>query len=430
MNQAQAKKVLSRLSAQPLLMGGAVLLVMALIFWGGVGVGYGLGRWSAGRSFWPATSPRAAVENGRPADGRVALDAQFGLFWEAMDLVYRDFYGTLPDAQTATYNAIRGVVDNLGDPNTSFLTPQEANYFRSNLAGAFEGIGARVEWNQEANTLEISEPFENQPAWKAGVRRGDLIAEIDGVSIVGTNLNDAVAKIRGPKGSKVVLTIQRKDVAQPFPIEIVRDRIETPTISTDSLGKNGEIAYVRLFTFNQNAGQLVRQAVANALTHQPRALIFDLRGDPGGLLREAVKIASIFLQDQTVVIERSSDGKTQTFNTEDKALMTDLPMVVLVNEGSASASEIVAGALQDSGRARLFGTKTYGKGSVQLPQTLSDGSILRITIAHWFTPKNRTIHGTGLAPDTVVEMTQADHDAGKDPQLDAAVEYLSKQIEK
>lgn len=424
----QSKKFLNRCATQPLLWLSITLLVLVTSFWGGAAVGYGVGRWSAGDPLWSA-APAQSGENGRPANARMALGSKFGLFWETMDLVYRDFYGTLPDAQKATYDAIRGVVNNLGDPNTSFLTPQEANYFRSNLEGSFEGIGARVDWNKEANTLEISEPFENQPAWKAGLRRGDLIMAIDGVSIVGTNLNDAVAKIRGPKGSKVTLTVQRKGEEEPSIITVVRDRIESPTISTDSLGKNGEIAYVRLFTFNQNAGQLVRQAVANALPHKPSALILDLRGNPGGLLREAVKVANVFIQDQTVVVERTSDGKTDTFATEDKALTTDLPMIVLVNEGSASASEIVAGALQDSGRARLLGAKTYGKGSVQLPYTLSDGSILRVTVAHWFTPKNRTIHGTGLAPDTVVAMTQADHDNGKDPQLDAAVAYLTSTIQ-
>lgn len=424
----QLKNCLTRLSAQPLLLICGALLAIGATFWSGAGLGYGIGRWSAGRSFWPADLPSSVVETGPPINAHAALDPKFALFWEAMDLVYQDFYGGVPDAQKATYDAIRGVVNDLGDPNTSFLTPQEANFFRANIEGSFDGIGARVGLNKAANTLEISEPFENQPAWKAGLRRGDLILAIDGISIVGVKLNDAVAKIRGPKGSKIVFTVQRKGVEQPLTIEVVRDRIETPTISTDSLGQNGEIAYVRLFGFNQNAGQLVRQAIEDALRHKPRALIFDLRSNPGGLLHEAVKIVSIFLQDQTVLLERLSDGKTQTYTTEGNALTTDLPMVVLVNEGSASASEIVAGALQDSGRARLLGTKTYGKGSVQLPYTLSDGSILRVTIAHWFTPKNRTIHGMGLMPDTVVEMTNAAHEAGQDPQLDAAVDYLTQKI--
>ncbi|CAN5649372.1 hypothetical protein BH10CHL1_BH10CHL1_36460 [soil metagenome] len=416
----------TRLSARPLLVVCGALLMLAATFWMGAGVGYGMGRWSAGRSFWPGNLPMPAIPSGRPVDVHATLDPKFGLFWEAMDLIYRNFDGAVPDGQKATYDAIRGVVNNLGDPNTSFLTPQEADYLRSTLEGSFEGIGARVEWDQAADTLAISEPFENQPAWNAGLRRGDLIMEIDGVSVVGTTLNEAVAKIRGPKGSLLVLTVQRPGVENPLTIKVTRDRIETPTISTDSLGKDGEIAYVRLFSFNQNAGKLVRQAIEDAMVRKPKALIFDLRGNPGGLLSEAVKITSIFLQDQTVLLERFSDGKTKTYTTEGKAVTTDLPMVVLANEGSASASEIVAGALQDSKRAHLMGTKTYGKGSVQLPETLSDGSIMRVTIAHWFTPKNRTIHGIGLTPDIVVEMSAAARDTGQDPQLDAAVAYLTQ----
>ncbi len=210
---------------------------------------------------------------------------------------------------------------------------------------------------------------------------------------------------------------------------VVRDRIETPTISTNTYGENGEIAYVRLFTFNQNAGELVRQAVEDAMSRNPKALIFDLRGNSGGLLREAVKVANVFIEDQTVLLERFSDGKTETYQTSERAIAESIPMVVLVNEGSASASEIVAGALQDSGRAPLLGTTTYGKGSVQLPHTLSDGSIMRVTIARWYTPKDRTIDGTGLEPDQTVALPEAARDTGKDPQLDAAVDYLTKQEE-
>ncbi len=421
-----AKNLLIRLSARPIWSISGALLVLAATFWVGTGAGYGMGRWSAGRSFWPSNLPIPASENGRPANVRAALDPKFALFWEAMDVIYRDFDGRVPDGQKVTYDAIRGVVNNLGDPNTSFLTPQEADYLRSTSGSSFEGIGARVEWNKTANTLEISEPFENQPAWNAGLRRGDLIMEIDGVSIVGTSLNEAVVKIRGPKGSTLRLTVQRVGAEQSFVLQVIRDQIETPTISTDSLGKNGTIAYVHLFSFNQNAGKLVRQAIEDAMVRKPQALIFDLRGNPGGLVSEAVKITSIFLQDQTVLLERFNDGKTKTYATEGKAVTTDLPMVVLVNEGSASASEIVAGALQDSQRAHLMGTKTYGKGSVQLPEILSDSSILRVTIAHWFTPKNRTIHGAGLMPDTVAEMSDAARATGQDSQLDAAVAYLSQ----
>ena len=207
----------------------------------------------------------------------------------------------------------------------------------------------------------------------------------------------------------------------------MRDRIELPTIGTDTLGEAGDIAYVKLNTFNENAGQLVREAVEQAMQNDPAGIIFDLRGNTGGLLREAVKVASVFIDDQDVLIERFSDGREETYATSGKAAAPDVPLVVLVNGGSASASEIVAGALQDAGRAQLIGTTTFGKGSVQLPHSLSDGGIMRVTIARWYTPLDRSIDGSGLEPDEVVELTEEDRDAERDPQLDAALAALEKQ---
>ncbi len=331
--------------------------------------------------------------------------------------------GELPESDNATYAAIRGVLSQVEDPNTSFMSPDEADFFRENLQGSFEGIGARVDWDMNFDTVRIVEPFENQPAWEAGIKRDDFITHVDGEEIIGTDLTSAIEKIRGPKGSTVVLTIVRLTEEAPFDVEVVRDRIEIPTIETKTVG--GDIAYVRLNTFNENAGALVRDAVTAALEQKPSALIFDLRGNPGGLLRQAVEVASVFLpKGEPVLIERFSDGKEDIYVTEDAPVTTDLPVVVLVNEGSASASEIVAGAIQDKARGQLVGGTTYGKGSVQLPQTLSDGSILRVTIARWFTPDDRTIDGAGLAPDVAVELTDADRQAQRDPQLDKAIELL------
>jgi carboxyl-terminal processing protease len=341
-----------------------------------------------------------------------------------MDLIYRDFNGTLPSAEEATYAAIRGVVGELDDPNTSFLTPDEATFFRSTMEGSFEGIGARVAWDEEADTLLITEPFENQPAWNAGIRRNDLILAVDGESLAGTDVSEAVRRIRGPKGTEIVLTVQR-DSGTPFDVTVTRDLIAIPTIATDSLGEDGKIAYVKLNTFSENAGTLVREAVRDALRHEPRGLILDLRGNSGGLLREAVKVANVFLEDEVVLLERFHDGRVETYRTAEQAVTSELPMVVLVNEGSASASEIVAGALQDIGRATLLGTTTYGKGSVQLPHNLSNGAIMRVTIARWFTPQDRTIDGEGLTPDIAISISDEELDAGKDPQLDAALEFFA-----
>ncbi|MEZ4864061.1 MAG: S41 family peptidase [Caldilineaceae bacterium] len=410
---------------------GAALLILALTFTIGAGTGYAMAsnanEQQATTSWWRFLTGSALAESSC-SEKQDLLYPEFGVFWEAVRLLYQDFYGELPKPEQATYAAIRGIVGELGDPNTSFMTPEEAEFFRTNLSGSFEGIGARVEWAEEEDTLRITEPFENQPAWKAGIRRGDLVTAVDGESLAGSNLTEAIKRIRGPKGTKVVLTIVRAEVTDPFDVEVVRDRIETPIITTDTLGTNKEIAYVKLSTFNQNSGQLVRQAVEDAVARKPAALIFDLRGNSGGLLREAVKVASVFLQDQQVLLERFNDGRQETYETSGNAVSKELPMVVLVNQGSASASEIVAGALQDHGRAQLLGVTTYGKGSVQLPHTLSNGAIMRVTIARWFTPRDRTIDGTGLEPDVKVEITEEDHKVGADPQLDAAVDLLEKEI--
>ncbi|MEX1021396.1 MAG: S41 family peptidase [Litorilinea sp.] len=471
-----------------LLILGLVLMLGA--FAAGLGMGFGAGRWSQdtpslmGR---PAAAAPAAECLAEDAEGYGELSPHMPVFQEAVNLLWRDFYGELPAPDAAVYAAIQGIVGTLDDPNTSFMLPVDADFFRTNLEGAFEGIGARVGWDETEDTLLITEPFENQPAWLAGIRRDDLILAVDGESLVGRTVSEAVQLIRGPKGSTVVLTVKRiiplsdaatSDTAtsdttasagarndetagdgqfpagetpaddtpadgssasreqtdlthEVFDIAVVRDRIEIPTISVDTLGAEGEIAYIRLNTFNENAGQLVREAVSDAATGDARALIFDLRGNSGGLLREAIRVTSVFLEDQTVLLERFSDGTTETYTTVGSAVIGDLPVVVLVNGGSASASEIVAGALQDADRATLIGSTTYGKGSVQLPHTLSDGSIMRVTIARWYTPLDRTIDGIGLQPDVIIERTEEeaadpDADPDADPALDAALDYLGE----
>jgi carboxyl-terminal processing protease len=410
---------------RPWVLGSTIFVVLAAIFGLGMSVGYGLGR-SGVQAAAPASIADSNAATTR--DARGSLTPAFDLYWEAMELLYRDFYGSLPTPEEVTHGAIRGVVDLLDDPNTAFLTPDEAQFFRSSIEGSFEGIGARVGWDEEADTLVITEPFENQPAWAAGLRRNDLILAVDGESLVGLNLAEAVSRIRGPRGTEVVLTVQRAEatgeVAPPFDVTIRREVIAIPTIATDSLGEAGDIAYIRLAAFNENAGTLVREAVRDALRRSPRGIVFDLRGNTGGLLREAVKVTNVFLEDEIVLLERFSDGRTDSYRTTGSAVTRDLPVVVLVNEGSASASEIVAGALQDHGRAPLVGAVTYGKGSVQLPHSLSNGALLRVTVARWYTPNDRTIEGTGLTPDVLVELSDEQREAGDDPQLDAALDLL------
>lgn len=417
-------------TSQTVLIGCIALVVLAASFLGGTGLGFGIGRLTAqgGQEGLAAQSERPSEPEG-PAAAASTPEADrnptFGIFEEAMQLLYQDYYGELPADPEANYEAIRGVLNLIEDPNTSLMTPEEAEFFRTSMQGAFEGIGARVAWDEENEAVLIVEPFENQPAWKAGIRRNDLIVAIDGEPTSDMDLTEAVGKIRGPKGTEVTLTLRRDGEGADFNVVVVRDRIETPIVSTDMLGEREDIGYVELTTFSNNSGRLVRQAVNDVLDRNPRALIFDLRGNSGGLLSEAINVTSVFIEDADVLIERFSDGAEKVYTTrENAAIDLDLPLVVLVNGGSASASEIVAGALQDAGRGILIGTTTFGKGSVQLPHTLSDGSIMRVTIARWYTPLDRSIDGTGLDPDIVVEISDEQFEAGEDPQLDRALEFL------
>ena len=401
------------------LTGFAILLISALIFSMGSGIGFYIGRISS-----PAETAGSAVIAAET--GRALAPADLGIFWEAMDLLEEDFYGELPSPHERSYGAIRGVLDTLDDQNTGFLTPTEATRFLESIEGSFEGIGALVEWAEDEGAIRIVEPFEDQPAWNAGIRRGDLIIAINGQDVADlSNLNEAINRIKGPKGTEVHLTVRRDGLDDPLEVPVTRDTIDIPVVVSERYGENDEFAYVHLKRFSADAGAKLRAELEDLLTDETQGLIFDLRGNPGGLLREAIKVTSVFLEDERVLIERFSDGTEEIYNTEGGALVPDdLPLVVLVNWGSASASEIVAGALQDVERAPLVGVTTYGKGSVQLPHTLSDESLLRVTIALWYTPSDRSINATGLEPDIVVELTNAQSDNEEDPQLDRAIEFL------
>lgn len=401
------------------LTGCIALLIAAVIFSVGSGLGFMLGRMSNAEE--AAGSTVIAAET----DRALAPD-DLGIFWEAMELVEEDFYGELPSPNDRSYGAIRGVLETLEDKNTGFLAPEEATSFMESIEGSFEGIGAMVEWAEDERAVRIIEPFEDQPAWNAGIRPGDLIVAINGEDVAELNgLNEAINRIKGPKGTEVHLTVRREGLDEPLEFPVTRALIDVPVVESEAYGDNDEYAYVALKRFSVDASQKLRDELENLLTDDTQGLVFDLRGNPGGLLREAIRVTSVFLEDERVLIERFSDGTEEIYNTEGNALVPDdLPMIVLVNEGSASASEIVAGALQDVERARLLGVTTFGKGSVQLPHTLSDDSLLRVTIALWYTPSDRSIDDTGLEPDIVVERTIEQRENEEDPQLDHALELL------
>jgi carboxyl-terminal processing protease len=349
-----------------------------------------------------------------------AAPAPSDLYREVWDIIEREFYGELPTEDEQIYGAIRGALQTLDDDYTSFLEPDLAEINRSDMTGSFEGIGALVRMN-DANQLEIVRPMENQPAESAGIEAGDVVLAVDGQSIEGMGMYEAIALIRGPQGTRIVLTIQRAGVDEPFDVEIERARIPVPTIEYEMLA--GNIAYIRLYEFNGQATARLQETLDELLDQNPIGLILDLRNNPGGFLNQAVSVADEFLPAGVVLIEKSNEFE-RAFESTDQGLADDVPLVVLTNAGSASASEIVAGAIQDRDRGVLIGETTFGKGSVQQVYRLSNGSELRVTVARWYTPDEQPIHGNGLDPDIAVPLTEDDIDNDRDPQLDRAIEYL------
>ncbi|HRI57573.1 MAG TPA: S41 family peptidase, partial [Anaerolineae bacterium] len=356
------------------------------------------------------------IETGEPLDRQQAADAVLAA---ALQIMQQQTDGQL-SVRDLTYGAINGLTYQLNDDYTYLRDPEEAAFFNETLEGSFEGIGARVA-EAEGGGVRIMEPFSGQPAWNAGIRRGDVILAVDGQDISRMALQDAISLIRGPKGSEVLLTI-KSEGQESRDIAVVRDRITVPAVEYRMLDDG--VAYLRLGEFSAPATEQMRAALESLQAENPVGLVLDLRGNPGGFLRTAVEITSEFIDEGPVVIERFKDGREDVFKAEPGGSALTIPLVVLVDEGSASASEILAGAVQDTGRGILLGAKTFGKGSVQIPDELSDGSVLSITTARWFTPNDRLIHGEGLQPDIEVVRSEEDIAADRDPQLDRAVEYL------
>ncbi len=359
-----------------------------------------------------------------PPDGGAPATWQpyFPVFWQAWDYVHQDFYKAPLDDSEMVYGSIGGMVNALNDPHTQFTEAKIAKITSTELQGSFEGIGATVEMQQ--GRLTIVAPIKDSPADKAGLLPGDIVLKVGDTIIQNMDINQAVSLIRGPKGTPVTLQIQRVK-QQPFNVTIIRDTIRTPFVESHMI-EGTSIAYLRLNEFGATAPDEMNTALSQLLAQHPTGLILDLRNNGGGLLTVGIDVASEFIKGgQIVMIERTKDGTTQQLKSSNGGLATDIPMVLLVNGGSASASEIVSAALKDYGRATLIGTKTYGKGSVQYVNTMKDGSELRVTTAHFFSPKDNAIDGVGITPDIQVELTQDDLANKQDPQLDRAVQFLT-----
>lgn len=357
-------------------------------------------------------------DGGTPTD----LVTTFKPFWEAWGLVHDKYVDQPVDDEKLLQGAIRGMINSLGDKHTSYLTPGEYELLTSDLQGELEGIGAEVDTSGER--VKIISPLPGSPAEAAGILPGDTILKVNDEDTLGLSGTEVILKVRGPAGTKVHLTMGRDGHAEPLEFDITRARITIPSVEGKML--DGGIAYVKINNFGDATARDLKKTLNDLKAQNPKGIVLDLRGNPGGYLDAAIEVVSQFIGDGTVMIERFGDGNEQTYTARPDGLALDLPLVVLINAGSASASEIVAGTIQDRHRGTLIGEKSYGKGTVQTSTTLSDNEgAVKITIARWLTPDGRSIHGQGLTPDVEVVRTEADRAAGLDPQLDKALEILN-----
>ncbi len=369
----------------------------------------------------PATTTGKVLNTNAKVPDYLNKDVDFNLFWDVWNLVKNKSYDkNVPDTQLF-YGALAGIVAAVGDPYTVFMTPQDSNQFQQDLKGNFEGIGAEIALKN--GNIIIVAPLNDTPAEKAGLKPKDIILKINGTSTKDMSVDTAVKLIRGRKGTKVTLNIFREDFSEPKDFEIVRDAITVKSLTWEV--KNNNLAYIKIRQFNEDTMTLFDKAINEILAKGTiKGIILDLRNDPGGYLETAIAVAGEWDGSATVVSEKMRDGTEIKHVADKQARLTAYPTAVLVDGGSASASEIVAGALQDWGKAQIVGDKTFGKGSVQDLTDLPDGSSLKITIAKWFTPKGRSIDEQGITPDIYVQITPDDYNKDRDPQLDKALEIL------
>ncbi len=349
----------------------------------------------------------------------LSKDVDFKHFWEVWKIVNESHYKQPVSDKSLYYGAMKGMLSGLEDPYTVYFDPEEAKEFKSNLDGTFSGIGAEIGIREDK--LRVVAPLDGSPAKKAGLQPDDWIMAIDGKVTTGMSVDQAVSLIRGEIGTQVTLSISREEGKEALEVKISRDKIVINSVKWKL--DDQKIMRISITTFNQDTNALFSAAIQEALTKNARGIILDLRSNPGGLLTSAIDVASAWVGYEPVVSERTKD-QVMSFKGLKAPLLTDIPTVVLVNGGSASASEIVAGALQDYGFAKLVGTKTFGKGSVQDYREFQDGSAMKVTTATWYTPKGRTINETGITPDIVVEYSLDEFKAGKDPQLATAIQIL------
>ncbi|MBU0637182.1 MAG: S41 family peptidase [Patescibacteria group bacterium] len=354
---------------------------------------------------------------------KLSQDVDFNLFWNVWDLLHEQYVekDKLNEKQMF-YGALRGLTASLNDPYTVFMDPKVAEEFANDLTGTFEGIGAEL--GIKNNILTIIAPLAEMPAEKAGLKAGDKIYAINGISTAGITIDEAVSKIRGPKDTEVTLIISRNGLDKARDVKIKRGIIVVKSVNTEM--RTDEIFVVRISNFNDDTQKLFKKAVVEIIAKNPKGIILDLRNNPGGYLDTAIEVASEWVEDEVVVTEKFTEEKKNEYLARGRARLKDFPTVILVNQGSASASEIVAGALKDTEKAIIVGKKTFGKGSVQTLKELKDGSSVKVTVAKWLTPKGNCINDQGIMPDVEIDLTIENFNNLKDPQLDKALEILKK----
>ncbi len=366
------------------------------------------------------------------ASSEPSESVDFSTFWEVWRLLDERFVATATSssvsAEERVRGAIKGLVDSYDDPYTAYLPPQQSEKFEADISGNFEGVGMEI--GQRDGVLTVIAPLPGTPAERAGIQAGDAIVRIDDTSTESMSIDEAVTRIRGEQGTEVMLTIVREGEDELLKIAVVRDRIDIPTIETED---RGDVFVISLFNFSAISEARFEQALRSYVASGNSKLVLDVRGNPGGFLQSAVSIASYFLPTGKVIVREhfgagESGEPERLYRSQGKTLRGFAPeeMVVLVDGGSASASEILAGALREHGVATLVGSQTFGKGSVQELVSLNDGSSVKITIARWLTPDGTSISEGGLTPDIEVERTAEDRTAGRDPQMQAALDFLNR----
>lgn len=421
-NQAKPKRSISLKTIRTW-----VFLVIFALLCGNIGYRMGV----RGVTFGVSPERQIVINAETPPDREV----DFSLFWDVWGRLEQKYLDkTKLDTQKMVHGAISGMVSSLGDPYTVFLPPKENEDFKGDLSGEFEGVGAQLGSKEEK--IIVIAPLKDHPAEKAGIRAGDWIVQVNGEDTFGWTVPQAVSKIRGPKGSSVTLQVLSEGEEKPRDLKVTRDTITIKSVEVEFRTSTGctencsEVAYIKLARFgdqtNDEWGQVVSSIRSRQNTSKLAGVVLDMRNNPGGYFQSAIHIASEFIKNGVVVIQENSDGTRETFSVTRVGSLLDIPLTVLINKGSASASEIVAGALRDHNRGKLVGEKTFGKGSVQQPEDLPDGSGIHITTARWIMPKGEWINGTGIKPDIEVLPPEGTASAELDPQLDRAILELSK----